>query len=115
MPAIDPNDRWMAVGRSEDLDAYRAGSEAVVAALAGGSDARLLIVFAADRYEPAALLAGIRASSGATPLIGCSTAGEIASSGPGDAGVVVTALGGAGFRRRLPPSRSRHRRIKPVP
>ena len=31
------------------------------------------------------------------PLIGCSTAGEIATDGPGDAGVVVTAFGGAGF------------------
>jgi hypothetical protein len=31
------------------------------------------------------------------PLVGCSTAGEIATSGPGDAGVVVCALGGEGF------------------
>ncbi len=97
MTTTDPIDRWMAVGRSESPDAYQAGSQAVAAALAGGETARLLIVFAADRYEPAALLAGIRAASGDTPLIGCSTAGEIASSGPGDAGVVVTALGGAGF------------------
>src|SRR5438093_13710072 len=96
MPAIDPNDRWMAVGRSEDLDAYRAGSEAVVAALAGGSDARLLIVFAADRYEPAALLAGIRGSSGATPRSGCTTAGENASSGAGETGGARDATGGAG-------------------
>jgi hypothetical protein len=31
------------------------------------------------------------------PLIGCTTAGEIATSGPGEASVVVTALGGDGF------------------
>jgi hypothetical protein len=31
------------------------------------------------------------------PLIGCSTAGEIATEGPGEASVVLTALGGAGF------------------
>jgi hypothetical protein len=29
--------------------------------------------------------------------VGCSTAGEIATDGPGDSGVVVTALGGSGF------------------
>ena len=91
------DDRWMAVGRSENLDAHRAGSEAATNALAGGDDPRLLIVFASDRYDPIELLAGIRASSPETPLIGCSTAGEIASSGPGDASVIVTALGGPGF------------------
>jgi len=31
------------------------------------------------------------------PMVGCSTAGEISAAGPGDAGVVVTALGGPGF------------------
>jgi hypothetical protein len=31
------------------------------------------------------------------PLIGCTTSGEIATGGPGDSGVVVMALGGAGF------------------
>ncbi len=97
MTLATQTDRWMAVGHSKDPDAHRAGSEAVATALAGGDDARLLIVFAADGYDPAALLAGIRASSGELPLIGCSTAGEIASGGPGDAGVVVTALGGPGF------------------
>jgi hypothetical protein len=30
-------------------------------------------------------------------LLGCTTSGEIATSGPGDAGVVVTAFGGEGF------------------
>ena len=97
MAAPIPDDRWMAVGRSANSDARSAGSEAVVGALAGGEDPRLLIVFAADGYDLVELLAGIRASSGDVPLIGCSTAGEIASSGPGDASVVVTALGGAGF------------------
>ncbi len=91
-------ERWMAVGRSEAADAHLAGRDAAAEALAGGSDPRLLIVFAAHRYDPQALLAGIGlASGGEVPLIGCSTAGEIAISGPGDSGVVVTALGGPGF------------------
>ena len=40
---------------------------------------------------------GIRSVAPATPLIGCSTAGEIATDGPSDASVVVTAIGGAGY------------------
>ncbi|MGH9150292.1 MAG: FIST signal transduction protein, partial [Acidimicrobiales bacterium] len=43
------------------------------------------------------LLAGIGAAAPGVPLVGCSTAGEIRSTGPGDAGVVITALGGDGF------------------
>jgi hypothetical protein len=65
--------------------------------MTGGDDPRLVIVFAAHSYDGEALLAGIRSETGETPLIGCSTAGEIASSGPGEAGVVVTVMGGPGF------------------
>jgi hypothetical protein len=43
------------------------------------------------------LLEEIRTRAGEVPLIGCTTAGEIVSSGPSDASVVVTALGGDGF------------------
>ena len=39
----------------------------------------------------------VRTRAGDVPLIGCTTAGEIASSGPSDASVVVAALGGDGF------------------
>ena len=88
----------MAVGRSDNPDARTAGAEAIKAALdRGGADLRLVICFAADRYDGAELIAGVRSLAKDAPLIGCSTAGEIASTGPGDAGVVVTALGGAGF------------------
>lgn len=90
--------RWMAVGWSDNPDARTAGAEAIKAALAQGSgDLRLVVVFAADRYDGAELIAGVRSHSKDAPLIGCSTAGEIASTGPGEAGVVVTALGGPGF------------------
>ncbi|MGH2358614.1 MAG: FIST signal transduction protein [Candidatus Limnocylindria bacterium] len=89
--------RWMGVGRSSDRDAQTAGVAAARDAVAGADDVRLLIVFAADHYDAAALLAGIGSVAGGAPLVGCSTAGEIASSGPGEAGVVVMALGGAGF------------------
>jgi hypothetical protein len=65
--------------------------------MAAGTDARLLTVFASVRYDLPELLAGIGESAGEVPVIGCSTAGEIATGGPGDASVVVMAFGGEGF------------------
>ncbi|MDX6643490.1 MAG: hypothetical protein QOD76_1452 [Solirubrobacteraceae bacterium] len=61
------------------------------------TDPKLLLVFASEKHDLPALLAGINERSGGAPLIGCSTAGEIATDGPGDAGVVVVALGGEGI------------------
>ena len=88
--------RWLAVGRSGDAAAAEAGRTAAREALAG-RDAKLLVVFCSDEYDLPSLLEAINAESQSAPLIGCSTAGEIATSGPGDAGVVVVALGGDGF------------------
>ncbi|HUR83832.1 MAG TPA: FIST N-terminal domain-containing protein [Solirubrobacteraceae bacterium] len=62
-----------------------------------GEDPKLVVVFASGHYDLNAMLAGIRARTGDAPLVGCSTAGEIATDGPGDHGVVVTILGGPGF------------------
>lgn len=95
----EPNSGWFAVGRSDLDDAGTAGAEAAAAALAG-PDPKLLIVFASARYDLEALLAAIGDRSGGVPLVGCSTAGEIAASGPGDSGVVITAIGGDGFGAR---------------
>lgn len=60
-------------------------------------DAKLLIVFCSQSHDLSALLAEIRQRAPDVPLIGCTTAGEIAASGPSEASVVVTALGGDGF------------------
>ncbi|MDX6649585.1 MAG: hypothetical protein QOI91_1273 [Solirubrobacteraceae bacterium] len=88
--------RWVSVGQSADPDARAAGTAAADLALAR-EDAKLLVVFCSDAYDLEALLGAINERSGGVPLIGCSTAGEIATAGPGDSGVVVTALGGEGF------------------
>jgi hypothetical protein len=88
--------RWLALGQSGDADARQAGASAVRQALAG-REPQLLVVFCSHAYDLAELLAGINEESGNAPLIGCSTAGEISTSGPGDHGVVVMALGGEGF------------------
>src|ERR1700719_3975950 len=88
--------RWLAVGQSSDRDSARAGESAAAEALIA-DDAQLLLVFCSQSYDLDELLDAINRRSGGVPLIGCSTAGEIATNGPGDAGVVVTALGGPGF------------------
>ncbi|HZS14384.1 MAG TPA: FIST N-terminal domain-containing protein [Candidatus Dormibacteraeota bacterium] len=88
--------RWVGAGASRLADSRRAGAEAATAAVRG-TDTRLLVVFASQAHDLAALLNGIRDVCPDAPLIGCSTAGEIAADGPGESSVVVTALGGDGF------------------
>jgi hypothetical protein len=88
--------RWITIGRSDAADAGTAGAQAADAALRDGA-AKLLAVFCSCDYDLVRLLASINERSGGVPLIGCSTAGEIATDGPGDAGVVVLAFGGEGF------------------
>jgi len=90
---------WVGVGRSSSQVAAEAGDEAALTAIAG-RDPKLLIVFCSHTYDLQALLDGINRRSHDVPLIGCSTAGEIAASGVRDSSVVVTALGGEGFSVR---------------
>lgn len=92
-----PARRWLGVGHSDAADARTAGRTAASAAISG-PDAGLLIVFCSDAYELDALLAGIGEAAPGVAVVGCSTAGEIASAGAADGSVVITALGGAGFR-----------------
>lgn len=96
MQTLATQTRWIGVGRSNDADAFTAGGSAAREALTA-EDAKLLVVFCSDSYDLPALLAGIRSGAADVPLIGCSTAGEIATSGPEDASVVVVAIGGPGF------------------
>jgi hypothetical protein len=62
-----------------------------------GSDAKLLVVFCSPFLAPGTVVAQVRRRAGNVPLIGCTTAGEFARSGPSDASVVVAAFGGHGF------------------
>jgi hypothetical protein len=87
--------RWLGVGQAEGTDP-EAGARAADRALVH-ADAKLLIVFCSGSLDLSAVLRQINDRSGGVPLIGCSTAGEIAPHGSGDGSVVVTALGGDGF------------------
>jgi hypothetical protein len=96
LPVSDTGTRWMGVGHSNAQDSSTAGAEAAKQALQG-DDPKLLVVFCSDSYDLEALLDAVNRESGHVPLIGCSTAGEIATTGPAQTSVVVTALGGPGF------------------
>jgi hypothetical protein len=89
--------RWVASGHSDDQDAFTAGSDATRRAIAGRTDGQLVVVFCSESYDLEALSKGIKHEAGDVPVIGCSTAGEIATAGPSDASIVVVALGGPGF------------------
>jgi hypothetical protein len=93
-----PADRWFGVGSCVG-DRKRAGARAADDALIH-DDPKLLIIFCSRAYDLRQLLRQIRARAGDVPLIGCTTAGEIATAGPSDASVVVAALGGSGFAVR---------------
>jgi hypothetical protein len=96
-PRVRGAHRWLGVGRSALTGSYDAGRAAAAEALDGRDDTKLLVVFCSDSYDLAPLLAGINDESHDAPLVGCTTAGEIATNGPADSGVVVVALGGNGF------------------
>lgn len=91
--------RWLGVGHSADDSAERAGRAAAAAAV-GGRSPELVTVFCSERYDLRALLTAVRSQTGSAEVIGCSTAGEIATSGANEASVVVMALGGSGFTVR---------------
>jgi hypothetical protein len=87
--------RWIGVGHSSDPDAKVAGRSAAKLAVQQ-KEPKLMLVFCSTAYDLPTLAHEIQREGGGADLIGCSTAGEIALSGPGDAGVVVLALGGDG-------------------
>ena len=92
--------RWMSIGYSSLPDSAQAGAAAAREALhdpTTTNTAKLLVVFCSYRDDLADLVAAINDVSGGVPLVGCSTAGEITDDGPGDGGVVITALGGDGL------------------
>ena len=112
VPGRDLDRRWFQVGESNTSDAYEAGSAAADRALGGRRDAKLLVVFCSDSYDLPELLRGVSDRSEDVPLIGCSTAGEIATSGPSDSSVIVTAVGGQGFAVRTSAATSASERLR---
>ena len=82
------------IGESRQSDSFHAGQEAATNALVsmGHSHPTLLLLFASTRFDQPALLKGISSVIPKTPLVGCSTAGEIVTSGPSRRSVVLMAI-----------------------
>jgi hypothetical protein len=89
--------RWLAVGHAQTGDPTAAAEAAVGEALAGGSEPRLLLAFAAASYDLPALARALADAAPGVPLVGCTTAGELTAGGAHDDSLVVAALGGPGF------------------
>jgi len=89
-----PPARWCGVG-SADASAADPGASAADQALLHHNP-KLVVVFCSEALDVEGALRAIRARIDA-PLIGCTTAGEIVTSGPRDASIVVTVFGGDGF------------------
>ena len=92
--SLPPPTRWCGLGSADASDVDPGASAAEQALL--HDDPKLVIVFCSESLDLEAALRAIRSRIDA-PLIGCTTAGEIATTGPRDASIVVTVFGGDGF------------------
>ena len=83
------------IGWSRRTEAASAGREAAERANVqlASSSARLAIVLGSSWFDQQRLLDGVRAVLADTPLVGCSTAGEIGPEGPTSRSCVVLLLG----------------------
>jgi hypothetical protein len=88
----DAGNRWVQVGQSANTSARVAGATAAQQAL--GRQAKLLVVFASFEYDLEDLVEGVSGVAGETPVIGCSTTGEIGPAREDAPSVVVVGLGG---------------------
>ncbi len=89
-------DAWVRVGHSTATDSAAAAAEATQGALQG-AEAQLVVVFVSKGHDLAVVARTVDEASGAAPVVGASTAGEVFTDGPADSSVVVMALGGEGF------------------
>jgi hypothetical protein len=87
--------RWVGVGSSVVPEPAEAVREALGTALAG-EDPKLCVAFCSTAYDLDAVARELRAHLGAAELIGCSTAGEVATAGPTESGLALWVLGGDG-------------------
>lgn len=80
------------VGVSAKKNSREAGREASLSAISNVSDPSLIMVFASSKHDQKEVVEGVREISKKTPLIGCSSAGEITNEGVYDGSVAVMAI-----------------------
>jgi len=105
-------------GSSGLRDAYEAGKEAALAAVAelGGESPALVLVFTMPHYDLPQLLKGIRSVTGSAQLAGATGSGEMVRDrhmGFG-AGVAVMAMTAAGYRFGIASAAHIHGNLTPV-
>lgn len=103
-------DRWLQVGSSADPDAFAAGAQAARQAQDGRA-AALVLIFCDATLDARRVVDGVCSATAADAVVaGGTSMGQVAPPLSGvdgiDAGVVVVALGGAGFQARARVSRS---------
>jgi hypothetical protein len=98
---VDPATRWFGVGCGGTGDGAAAAARAAATAVAGRNAALAIVLTSLDEgFEE--IVGAVRATvSPDTPIMGCTTCGEITTSGVGEGGVVVIAFGGRGFTARI--------------
>jgi len=81
-------------GKSKEIDSYAAGSLASHDALdkLGSNDPNIVFCFASSRFDHKELLRGIKSVIPESPLVGCTTAGEITTAGPDKKSVTILAV-----------------------
>ena len=79
------------VGASKGLDSYRVGRDAANKALEKTKSTQpdLTIVFSSVIFNQEQMLNGVRSVVGGSPLVGCSSAGEITTDGPDKRSIAV--------------------------
>ncbi len=88
--------RWVGAGGSTTPDVTAAVDEALASALQGRAPS-LVVAFVSPVYPLDRVAEVLADRLGEVPVLGCSTAGEVATSGVSDSGMVLWAIGGAGF------------------
>ncbi len=82
------------IGLSKNKNSAQAGFEAANLALmqCGVKRADFIFVFASSSFDQNELLRGIKEAAADTPMVGCTTAGEITNEGPSTKSVAVMAI-----------------------
>ena len=90
------SDRWIRVGTSAAPQADRAVQEALAPILESGHP-RLAVIFCSPAHDLAVISRLVKQAVGESEVIGCSSAGELVRDHALSGGLLIWAIGGAGF------------------
>lgn len=88
---------WAGVATADGQTVTAERARELVATASAARRPQLLLAFASPAADPAALARCLQEAAGPVPVVGATTAGEIATTGASGGSVVVAALGGEGI------------------